>query len=248
MINTIVVDYEPKSLSLIEGQLRDFCPQLKVSGLAKCSSEACKLIESESPALAIIAVEMPKFNGFQILNNFSLTNLETIFVSHSSDFAVEAVRHQVSGFVLKPINLDDLLHAVQTAKIRIEAKRLKFKENNNASKVIHKQPPGNLIGVPSIKGFDFIQIQDIIRCESMLKCTRIITKHQSDILSSYNIGEFSKQLESFGFFSPHKSHLINLAQVKQYYKEGTVKMSDNSFVPVSKRRKSQFLNLMLLSR
>ena len=60
--------------------------------------------------------------------------------------------------------------------------------------------------------------------------------------------KFSKQLEPFGFFSTHKSHLINLSKVKEYYKEGTVKMTDNSFVPVSKRKKSQFLNQMLLSR
>lgn len=247
MINTIVVDYEPQSLSLIERQLKDFCPQLMLSGVAKCSSGACRLIETLAPELAIIAVEMPRFNGFQILKNFSLTNLEIIFVSHSSDFAVEAVRHQVSGFVLKPVDLDDLLQAVNTAKLRIEAKQLKL-SNKNIDQAINKHPHGNLIGVPSLKGFDFIQIQDIIRCESLLKCTRIVTKDRADILSSYNIGEFSKQLESFGFFSTHKSHLINLSKVKEYYKEGTVKMTDNSFVPVSKRKKSQFLNQMLLSR
>lgn len=247
MINTIVIDYEPQSLNLIERQLKDFCPQLKVSGLAKCSSEACRLIEDQSPALAIIAVEMPRFNGFQILNNFSLTNFETIFVSNSSEFAVEAVKHQVSGFVLKPVKLDHMLEAVKTAKARIEAKQIKI-TNNNIPKIVNKKPPGNLIGIPSLKGFDFIQVEDIIRCESLLKCTRIITKEKSDILSSYNIGEFSKQLEPFGFFSPHKSHIVNLSQVKQYYKEGTLKMTDNSFVPVSKRRKSEFLKKMLLSR
>ena len=101
---------------------------------------------------------------------------------------------------------------------------------------------------PTLKGFDFISIHDIIRCEGLQKCTRIITQEKSDIISSYNIGEFVKRLEKHGFFQNHKSHLINLRHIKQYYKEGTIKMADNSFVPVSKRKKSQFLKLMFLSR
>ncbi len=248
MINTILVDHDAQSLAFIEQQLNAFCPQLSISGVATSSCEACQLIESITPALAIIAVEMPKFNGFQIHDNFSSTTLETIFLAQSTEYAVEAVKYQVSGYVLKPVQLDALLDAVGTAQSRIEEKARRLKKQNGHSLSQSTRPPGNLIGIPSLKGFDFVAVEDIIRCESLQKCTRIVTRERSDLLSSYNIGEFIKQLEPHGFFSPHKSHLINLAHLKQYYKEGTIKMRDNSFVPISRRKKSMFLKMMMIYR
>ena len=79
----------------------------------------------------------------------------------------------------------------------------------------------------------------------MQKCTRIITTTKTDIISSYNIGEFKKLLEPYGFFVTHKSHLINLTFVKHYRREGTIILKDNSSVPVSKRRKAIFLKQVI---
>ena len=79
----------------------------------------------------------------------------------------------------------------------------------------------------------------------MQKCTRIITNTKTDIISSYNIGEFKKLLEPYGFFVTHKSHLINLTYVKHYRREGTIILKDNSSVPVSKRRKAIFLKQVI---
>jgi two-component system LytT family response regulator len=74
------------------------------------------------------------------------------------------------------------------------------------------------------------------------KCTRVITRDKTDIVSSYNLGEFRKMLEPYGFYSPHKSHLINLNYIRKYHKEGNILMVNHSYVPVAKRKKKEFLN------
>jgi len=103
-------------------------------------------------------------------------------------------------------------------------------------------PPNNqIIGIPTFEGYEFSSAEDIIRCEGFQKCTKVFLKKKSTIISSYNIGEFEKLLKKFGFFSTHKSHLINLSCISKYNKDGTLTLCDNSTVPVSRRRKRIFL-------
>ncbi len=71
--------------------------------------------------------------------------------------------------------------------------------------------------------------------------TKIVLSQQRIIYSSYNIGEFVRLLEPYGFFQVHRSHLINLNRIQKYNREGIVIMEDESSVPVSKRRRSEFL-------
>lgn len=105
--------------------------------------------------------------------------------------------------------------------------------------------PPRLLGIPTIKGMDFLPIEDIIRCEGLNRCTRIFTRGHPALVSAYNLGEFIRLLTPYAFFSPHRSHLINLRHVKSYSREGTIVMGDSSRVPVSKQKRSAFLATMV---
>jgi len=92
---------------------------------------------------------------------------------------------------------------------------------------------------------EILNTSEIIRCEGLQKCTRIVALKRSNIVSSYNLGEFKKLLQIPYFFSPHKSYLINLKFVQKYLKEGSILMTDNKWVPVSRRNKKKFLDCIL---
>lgn len=105
-------------------------------------------------------------------------------------------------------------------------------------------PHTKLIGIPTMEGIDFLYAHEIIRCEGLQKCTRIVSTRGSAMVSAYNIGEFKKLLEVYGFFSCHKSHLINLMHVKKLTREGFVYLSDNGAVPLARRKRLEFLALL----
>ncbi len=106
-------------------------------------------------------------------------------------------------------------------------------------------PHTKLIGIPTIEGMEFINTEKIIRCEGLQKCTLIVTLEKSDIISSYNIGRFAELLKKSGFFSCHRSHLINLQFVKKYTREGYIFFSvDSKPVPLARRKKCAFLSEM----
>ncbi len=119
------------------------------------------------------------------------------------------------------------------------------KDQNIWPRIELQRFPPRLIGIPTIKGMDFFPVEDIIRCEGFNRCTRIFTKGHPALVSAYNLGEFVRLLRPYSFFSPHRSHLINLRHVKSYNREGTIVMGDNSSVPVSRQKKAAFLDTMV---
>lgn len=98
----------------------------------------------------------------------------------------------------------------------------------------------NLVGIPTIEGMEFLKPKEIIRCEGMQRLTKVFTECGA-ILSSYNIGEFCRLLRPFGFFSPHKSHLVNLHYLRRYHAEGAITLRDGSRVPLARRKREAFL-------
>ena len=107
-----------------------------------------------------------------------------------------------------------MLNTYPTEKQANDIQQLRLKLEH-FEKILNERVENALVGIPNIEGFDFVFVKEIIRCEGLQKCTRIITTSKTDIISSYNIGEFRKLLEPYHFFSPHKSHLINLAFINQ---------------------------------
>ncbi|HSC37389.1 MAG TPA: LytTR family DNA-binding domain-containing protein, partial [Chitinophagaceae bacterium] len=103
------------------------------------------------------------------------------------------------------------------------------------------------IGIPTINGFTFLQVNDIIRCQSEINYTTLFLKDKQKITVAKTLKEFEELLCDYNFYRVHNSHLINLACIKNYNKGkgGFVLMSDNSEIEVSTRRKEEFLKKLL---
>ncbi|MEM1319655.1 MAG: LytTR family transcriptional regulator DNA-binding domain-containing protein [Bacteroidota bacterium] len=244
MINAILVDYQIAALKKLQGQLQEHCPEVNISGLATSKDKACALIKEQQPNLLFIETEMLNHNCIKQLYQSSTAEFETIFISNLSSHAIDAIPYRPSGYVLRPIEAEKLVGAVKNASEQIRRKSRLKQQQPEGPRLLSNIPPNEPIGIPTMEGLEFITIGSIVRCEGLQKCTRIITTEKSNIVSSYHIGHFRKHLEAYGFFSPHKSHLVNVLQIKRYSKEGTIIMRDDSWVPLARRRKNDFLNLM----
>ena len=244
MINAILIDYEINTLEKLKGHLQQHCPEVHISGTATCNKSACQLIKEQKPNLLFIETQMLNDNCISELYHTAESGFETIFISNLPTHAMKAIRYRPSGYVLRPIQSEDLIQAVKSATQEINKKAKPESSSKALPNLLSRIPSNEPIGIPTMDGLEFIAIGNIVRCEGLQKCTRIITTEKSNIVSSYHIGHFRKHLEAYGFFSPHKSHLVNVLQIKRYSKEGTIVMRDNSWVPLARRRKTDFLNLM----
>jgi two-component system response regulator YesN len=128
MFRVFIVDDEP---SVLEG-LKIMIPwselDFELCGESYNAQEALKKIENLRPHLIITDIRMPQKNGLELINEVRKLDMVTEFVilSGYSDFAYarEAMRHQVSYYLLKPIDRDEIISVLQKIKDKLDAKFL----------------------------------------------------------------------------------------------------------------------------
>ena len=244
-IQAVIIEDEPDALEILEAKLTSLFPnQLYIIATAESVNEAYPLIISRQPDLIFLDIAMAGESGFDLLNKLPKLDFEIIFVTGFSDYAIEALKFCAIGYVTKPILDDDLIHAFHNAQKRISEKQML---RRNTELLINLKNPGNLnnrISIPTSEGLEFIPVKEIIRCEGVQGCTKIVIKGRKSIISSYNIGQYRRLLKNYKFYAPHKSHLIHLLHIQSYKKEGTIVMSDEATIPLARGRKNEFLEFL----
>jgi len=165
-----------------------------------------------------------------------------IFVTGFNTYAMEAMQANAVDYILKPIKTDHLISAVQKVSKKLESKGTIKKYEKLKHLLSPNQSKQTKIAIPGNEAYDFVKIEDIVRCEGWQKYTRIYLNDGSMLVSSYNIGVFKDMLEKHHFYSIHKSHLINKKYIHKYHKDGTLVLSDGATVPVARRKKEQFID------
>lgn len=245
IINTALVEGETSILSQFSKKIIDCCPCIDIKAITNTADEAHQTLKKLYFDLIIIDLEAFSFSDIKKVFKNDHQESEIIYVSKTAAHAIEALQGHTAEYLTKPIQDNVLLDAVRRVKQRLIIKEQLKKSNLLLENLLAQKKKNQSIGIPTIEGFSFFSINEIIRCEGLQKCTRVFTTTKTDIISSYNIGQFKKLLEPYGFFTTHKSHLINLDFMKQYYREGSIILKDNSRIPVSKRRKSTFLKQVM---
>lgn len=243
-MNAIIIDDEHKSINMLDGLLREFCPQVNILSTASSIDLGLEVITTHQPDLVFLDIEMPGGSGFDLLKKLPHLNFEIIFVTSHQDYAVEAIKFCAIGYILKPIREVDLITAVNQAQLKVNEKVENLRNKQLLENLVNPNSTTNRIGIPTSRGLDFVETGNIIRCEGIQRCTKVVLKNSKSIISSYNLGEFRKLLESYNFYAPHKSHLISLNHIIRYDREGTIEMSDGEIVPVARRRRQEFLEKM----
>lgn len=241
MITTILIDDERKAIVTLENKLQKLFPDLQIIDKITDPKEAYEVILEKKPQLLFLDIAMPQWSGFDLLKQLPDLDFEIIFTTGFDEYAIEAIEFCAIGYVVKPVQSVDLVKAVNNAQKRIALKEENTRNKQLITNLLNPASQQNKISIPMMSGLEIVAVKNIIRCEGMERCTKIILENANPLVSSYNLGEFKKLLEKYGFFSCHRSHLINLAHVDRYDKEGLITLSDKSSVPLARRNKGGFL-------
>lgn len=241
-ITALLIDDENKALAILKNKIERFCPTIKIIGETQNPEEGLHLIKTLKPQLLFLDVAMPEMSGFDLLKEIENPLFEIIFVTAFDHYAIDAINHCAIGYLVKPVDNQDLIFAVNKAILNIEEKTALEKnklliENLGVQKFQKKK-----IVIPTQEGLEFVKIKDIIHCEGEDGYTKIHFENKKPMLSSNSIGHFNKILENQEFYLVHKSHLINLNHIEKYLNEGYVILSQNYKIPVSRNRRSEFLS------
>jgi len=242
--SVIIVDDEKPQQRLLSDMLRDY-PNYKISMICNGVDEAITQIRNHRPDLIFLDVVMPPKTGFDVVSALKEYKFNYIFTTSFEEYAIRAFKVSAVDYLLKPFGTDDLAAAL----LRFEEKKKLIDSNENIQTLLHNlnsnSNSASKIGLPGVNGYIFASVGDIVRCQADDMYTTFYMTNGTHILVSKNIKECEQLLEEYGFFRIHITHLINLDHVVQYFKGegGQVKMSDNSMVDVSRRKKDDFLRV-----
>lgn len=254
-IRSVIVDDEQNSRETLKAFLQNYCPDVIIEGEAGSAEDGGQLIQKANPDLVFLDVEMPLGTGFDLLDNLGEHDFHVVFTTAHEKYAIRAIRFCALDYLLKPINLSELKAAINKIQREKEGEQQRLREVGDAAKQRKKQlgifvdnaqnanQQHNKMVLPTSDGFEVIEIKEIIRCEADQNYTHFYLTSKDKILVSRTLKEYEELLSEYNFIRIHQSHLINITHIQRYIKGrgGYVKMSDDSVIEVSRRKKDELM-------
>ena len=245
LFRTYIVDDEPDGRANIRSFLSRYFPDIFIAGEASGVQEAVATLSTVQIDLLFLDIELGDGTGFDILDQLPALNFNVIFTTAHDAFAIRAFRYNAVDYLLKPIDPDEFQAAVQKTKeqrnfdvVRKQLAQLVTTANENdfARITLHTS-----------NGHVFALTKDIIRIETYGNYSFVYLTAGDRLLVSRNLKEFEEMLPEPDFFRVHQSHIVNTLFVKKVIKDDgdQVVMEDGVKIPVSRRRKDEFMNIVM---
>jgi two-component system LytT family response regulator len=242
MIKAVIIDDVEKARSALKSDIKTYCPNVQIIGEADGVESGLQLINSVTPDVIFLDIRMADGSGFDLIAKIRQQGsipFQIIFTTAYDEYAIKAFKFSAIDYLLKPVDHEDLIQAVQ--KINVKDVQSSLKENIEllleSMQVI--KTSNKRIALNSVDKVQVVNVDDIIQCESQKNYTLFYLTNKKQVLVTRTLKEFEDMLESDNFLRVHHSHLINVKHLKEYIKTdgGYAIMSDGSQVPVSVRKK-----------
>jgi two-component system, LytTR family, response regulator len=247
MLTLAIIDDEPAARELVRNVLREKMPAVRIVGEAGGITEALEMLQRTQPEVVLLDVELADGSGFDLIHSYTGPPFQVIFITAFDEFAFKAFRYSALDYLVKPFAPDDLTAALHKARKQEFHNALSLQLANlmaaNQSQSFDK------IALPTARALHLISVQDIIRLESDAGYTTVFTTTGEKIMLSRSIKAFEELLPSDAFFRIHQSHLINIRFAEKVIQaDGDfVQMKDGACLPISRRRREEFLTALLAS-
>ncbi|MCF8362853.1 MAG: LytTR family DNA-binding domain-containing protein [Prolixibacteraceae bacterium] len=245
MLRTLIIDDEKHIREMLSGIVNEYCSNIRLLGTAKNIAEAEKRIKEWKPDLILLDINLSDGSGFDLLARIEEPAPMVIFITAYNEYAIKAFKFSAVDYIMKPINVEELIEAFKRCEMQKEQDNLSSK-----LKVLLKNMDGNSSEAKKIvlktqESIHVVKVTEIVRCLADHNYTEFFLENGKKLIVSHTLKEYELLLNDYDFFRPHQSHLINMNFVSRFDKVdgGALVMSDGSRVPVSKRKRDELLQL-----
>lgn len=195
--------------------------------------------------LVFLDIEMPLMTGFELLEKIPNPSFDVIFVTAYDQYAIRAFAFSAISYLLKPVDGQDLVEAVERWLGRKQPAMLPQQMQMLKKYLTEPVMPKTKVAVPTSDGLEFIEINDIVRCESESNYTWLHMRDSARLLVCRTLKEVEQVMRHSGFIRIHHSHLINPQHIRKFIRHdgGVIVMDDGSQLSVSRTRKDRLFEL-----
>ncbi|MDO8998969.1 MAG: LytTR family DNA-binding domain-containing protein [Bacteroidota bacterium] len=231
MLRAIIIDDEPIGINTLKILIERLDLDVFIVATSSEPEKGIELIESFHPDVIFLDVNMPKLNGFELLDKLIFKDFKLVFTTAHQEYALKAIKNKAFDYLLKPIDSNDLKTCIESI-INAYSK----KDNNTIKQ-------RSLIEIAVNDGVVILKQNQIIRLEASGSYTVIYLKDGVKHTASKNLKHFESLLDPTIFNRCHLSHIINLNEMtKLISSDGYFAlMSDQSQPEVGKKQKDILL-------
>jgi two-component system LytT family response regulator len=236
-IRAVIVDDEELARAYLREMLQSH-PEIEI--VAECANgfDAVKTVNELSPALLFLDVQMPKLDGFEVLELID-ADPAVIFVTAYDQYAMRAFDAQAIDYLLKPFSAERFDRALERAKGRTGKKPAPA--GRQVDRIVVRD--GAKIHIIPLGKLDYAEAQD-----------DYVALHSEgkNYLKQQPIGELEAVLDATRFVRIHRSAIVNLeriVRIEPYAKDSRVAiLTDGTRLPVSRSGYARLLEAMGDSR
>ena len=230
-MKVIIIDDEPLARSIVKEYLQS-CTEAEL--VAECSDgfEGIKAIQQYQPELIFLDIQMPKINGFEMLELIE-NPPAVIFTTAFDEFAIKAFEINAIDYLLKPFSKERFDKAVQKYQQQKNSQKIQ-KVIESASQSPTQQ---NRVVVKDGNKIKIIPVNQIHYLEAADDYVKIITA-DGGFLKKRTMNSFEQSLSAFHFVRIHRSYIVNtqlITRIDAYEKDShLVLLNTGAKLPVSK--------------
>ena len=233
-IRSFIVDDEAHNIENLTYLLQKYCSDIEIVGHSLSIKEAIIGIQVQQPDLLFLDIRLNNETGFDLLQQIVHEQIEVIFITAYDQYGIQAIKFAALDYLLKPVDSDELVKAVQKAAEALSYK----KQNEQLLFLVQELSSGKnkKIALPTQEAIRYVDISSIVRCEASNNYTFIFLQDGEKILIAKTLKEYADLLPSTEFLRTHQTHLVNKNYIKSWLKEegGTLLLTNGTTIPVSR--------------
>lgn len=243
-MRALIIDNEKNIIEGLISLLSIYCPQIRNISTAMNIKEGLQKIESSKPDIVFLDVELDEGTGMDLLDQVQHPQFRLIFITAYNHYAIDAFKHNAIDYLLKPIDPDDLMLAIEKAEKSIELNADQDRLSKLISSLSQLKGQQKKLILNDKDSIHSVEVNNILYLQADGPYTRIVKKEGSLYISK-NLKYFEGLLLEAGFYRVHHSFLANLNHLKRYDKsDSQIEFKDGTKVPVSIRKKDGLLEQM----
>ncbi|MDX1409067.1 MAG: LytTR family DNA-binding domain-containing protein [Saprospiraceae bacterium] len=247
MIKAILIDDEKHCLKMLEWELTNHCSDVQICAQCQSGQEGMAAIREHQPDVVFLDIEMPRMNGFEMLERLAPIDFEVIFTTAYDQFAIRAIKFSALDYLLKPVNPTELQAAVAKLDQRPSRDEQSKKWSLLFEQLNKPEADPERIAISTHEGIELEFISDIIYLQAEGNYTTIVMSDGRKLLVSKTLKHFEQTLDQYRFIRVHHSYFVNIRHIRKFIRTqgGYLLMSDKSTVPVSRRRREELIETLL---
>jgi two-component system, LytTR family, response regulator len=244
MIKAVLIDDESNALEMLEWLLKTYCPMVQVAAMCNSAEEGITAIHKHQPDVVFLDIEMPRMNGFDMLEQFDHLFFDVVFTTAYNKFAIKAFRYSALNYLLKPVDPEDLQSTIK----KIEEKKstvAKDQLNLLLENMKNMQNPVQRIALSTGDGLIFVNTADIMYCQAESNYTNVVLTNKNKVLVAKTLKDIDETLSGKDFFRVHNSFLININQIKKFVRGdgGYILMNDDTQITIARSKREEFFEM-----